>query len=173
MPLEPLPYDGAINSIVRRLRGAEMSDPFHEAKEALATVKREFTQVGSLNAVTTFSASLACETAVAVLWREATSSDFPYQKFPRHKPGQWVGALGIKQYYTPETQRFIQKFDSYAPDKIRYDTTHAFREHIRPESSGRGKEIVVGVERFVGETEHLLSSSDVLNTLRASSKIKL
>jgi len=150
-----------------------MKNPFHEAHEALATVRREFSQVASLNAVTMFAATHACETAVATLWREATGSDFPYQTYPRHKPGHWVETLAIKKYYSPDSQGFIQRLDSYAPDKVRYDTTQAFHEHTKPESSGRGEEVVAGVERFVQETEQLLGKPEVVNQLRASSKGKL
>lgn len=143
-----------------------MTDRFHEAREALSTVKREFTDASSLNAATMFTANLACEAAVAAVWHEATGSDFPYQAYPRHKPGRWVETLGISDYYTPDTRRFLERLDSYAPDKIRYETTQAFREHTKATASGRGQEVVLGVERFIDETEQLLSKPAAVNRLR-------
>ena len=143
-----------------------MKERFHEARQALATVKREFTDVSSLNAATMFTANLACEAAVAALWREATGSDFPYKTYPRHKPGRWVETLGISDHYTPDTRRFLEKLDSYAPDKIRYETTQAFREHTKASAIGRGQEVVLGVEGFIDETEQLSSKPEVVNRLR-------
>jgi hypothetical protein len=145
-----------------------MRGPFHEARESLTTVKREFTDASSLNAATMFIANLACEAAVATLWVEATGSDFQYQSYPRHKPGRWVEIFGIDCHYTPYTRRFLKTLDSYAPDKIRYETTQAFREHTKVSASGRGQEVVRGVERFIDETERLLFIPEVVNLLRTS-----
>lgn len=148
-----------------------MSDPFHEPKEGVATIKREFTAVSSLNAPTAFTATVACEGAVSILYKEATGKEFPYQNYPRHKPGQWVSSLGIKDYYSPETQKFLDKIDGYSLDKARYEGTPAFRQHTSEKSRARSQEIVKGTERFVEETESLLTNEEAVRRLKSKTAV--
>jgi hypothetical protein len=144
-----------------------VTDPLHEAKQSLATVKREYTAVSSLNAPTAFTATVACESAIASLCNKATGNDFPYQKFPRHKPGQWVTELGISSYYTPNSQRFLSKIDGYSLDKARYEGTAAFKQYTSPKAMSRGQELVSGVENLISETESLLSNEDALEKVNS------
>jgi hypothetical protein len=115
-----------------------------------------------------FTAVFACEVAIRSIWEQATETNFPYRAYPHHKPGLWVDKFGISSYYTSETRDFLKKFDSYAPEEIRYENTPAYRTHIRPNASSRGQVVVLGVERFIDETEQLSSIPEVVTLLRTS-----
>jgi len=149
-----------------------MKDIFHEPKATIATLKREFTAVSSLNVTTAFSATVACEEAVRVLYRESTGSEFPYQHqlYPRHKPGQWIMSLGIEGHYSSETQAFLKKLDGYSLDKARYSGTEAFGQHTSEGAANRSRGIVVGTELFVTETEQLCQEPKVAALLKAAIK---
>jgi hypothetical protein len=142
-----------------------VKDPFNEPKVALETIKREFTHVGSLNAPTAFTAVVACEGAVKALYQEATRGNFPYQQHPRHKPGQWITALGIGSYYSPETRTFLNKLDGYSLDKGRYEESAAFGQYVN--APDRSQVIVEGTERFIRETEDLLSNAAAVKLLQS------
>jgi hypothetical protein len=109
-----------------------------------------------------FTASLACEAAIKGIWGQVTDSDFPYRN---HKPSRWVDIFGISSYYTPETRRFLEKFGSWASEQIRFESTQAYRDHIKPSARGRGQLVVLGVARFIDETEQLSSNPDVVSLL--------
>jgi len=147
-----------------------VSDPLHEAKESLATVKREYTAVSSLNASTAFTATVACESAIASLFKKATGDEFPYQRFPRHKPGHWAAKLGISSYYTSNSQEFLNKIDGYSLDKARYEGTTAFKQHTRLEAMSRGQELVSGIENLINETESLLFNEEALELIKSKLK---
>lgn len=149
-----------------------MSDPLHEAKQALATIKREYTSVSSLNGPTSFTATVACESAIASLCKQATGDEFPYQKFSRHKPGQWITELGVSSYYTSNSQKFLSKIDGYSLDKARYEGTPAFKQHTSPKAVGRGRELVSGVENLINETECLLFNKEALGLVKSMLKLK-
>lgn len=144
-----------------------MKDIFHEPKTIVTTLKREFTAVSSLNGATAFSATVACEEAVRVLYQESTGSEFPYQSYPKHKPGQWVELLGIQGCYSPGTQAFLKKLDGYSLDKARYSGTVPFKQHTSERATNRSRDIVSGTEQFVTETESLSQKPEVAALLKA------
>lgn len=141
-----------------------MTDPLNEPKQVLTTLKREYTAVGSLNTHVAFSALGAVEGSLSAAHRVATGTELPYQKLGTHKPGQWITALGISSYYSPESQAFAARIDSFALDRARYESNAAFRNYVS--APGRSGELVQGTERFVAETEALLTNQSFLNALR-------
>ena len=143
------------------------SDPFHEAKEALQTVQREYSATNSINAATAYVVVHAAETAVRNLYTFATSGSFPYYKFTHHAPEQLVTSLGLAPFYSPKMQTFLGKLTGYAPQDVRYESTRAFQDHTDPKTAGRGKELVDGVTRFVEETETLAANPAVLQAIRS------
>jgi hypothetical protein len=144
-----------------------MKDIFHEPKTIVTTLKREFTAVSSLNVTTAFSATVACEEAVRILYQESTGSEFPYQSYPKHKPGHWVKSLGIQECYSPETEKFLEKLDGYSLDKARYSGTVPFKQHTSERAANRSRDIVSGTEQFVTETESLSKKPEVAALLKA------
>lgn len=145
-----------------------MKDIFHEPKVTVATLKREFTAVSSLNTTTAFSATVACEETVRILYRESTGSEFPYQSYPRHKPGQWVTSLGVALHYSPETRAFLKALDGYSLDKARYPGTVPFEQYTSEGAANRSRDIVAGTERFITETEKLSQNPDVAAHLKSA-----
>jgi hypothetical protein len=143
-------------------------DPFHEAKEALQTVQREYTATNSINAATAYTVVHAAETAVRNLYTFATSANFPYGKFPHHVPERLVESLGLAQFYSPKMQTFLGKLTGYAPQDVRYESTRAFQDHTDPKSAGRGRVLVDGVTRFVEETERLAKHPAALQAIRSN-----
>ncbi len=142
-------------------------DPFHEAKEALQTVQREYTATNSINAATAYTVVHAAETAVRNLYTFATSANFPYDKFPHHVPERLVESLGLAPFYSPKMQTFLGKLTGYAPQDVRYESTRAFQDHTNPKSAGRGKELMDGVTRFVEESEILAKNPAALEAIRS------
>src|SRR5262245_10983046 len=120
-------------------------DPFHEAKQALETVQREYTATNSINAVTAYTVVHAAETAVRNLYTVATSANFPYDKFPHHVPERLVASLGLAPFYSQKVNTFLGKLTGYALQDVRYEGTKALAIHMDPQSAGRGKELVDGV----------------------------
>jgi hypothetical protein len=147
-----------------------MSDAFHEARVAATAIRREYTSVVSLNTASAFTALLACERAVTTLYRRATDEDFPYQGYPRHKPGQWVTSLGLRGRYSQDTQRFLDELDGYALDKARYEGSLAFRQYTSKKASDLSRILVDGVDRFLSETASLAKVPDVAMQIRCASK---
>lgn len=147
-----------------------MSDPFHEPKITLDALRRELTAVNSLGAAIVPAALSACEQAIGVLCEAATEQPFPYQRHTRHKPGQWITALGVNRFYSPETQRFLTALDGYALDKVRYPSETAHRQYMNAPLE-RANEIVDGTARFIEESEKLFSSSPFLFQLRSATKL--
>ena len=144
-----------------------MTDPFHEPKIALESLRRELTAVNSLSAAVAPGAVTACEQTVGVLYQAATGQPLPYQPFARHKPGHWIVKLGVNSFYTAETQGFLAALDGYSLDKVRFPNEAAFRQYTNAPTA-RATEIVAGVERFIVESEQLLTSSPFLLQVRAS-----
>ena len=142
-----------------------MGDPLHEPKIALDTLQREITAVNSLGAAVVPGAVTACEQTVGVLYEAAMRQPFPYQSFPRHKPGQWLTSFGVNSFYTVETQRFLTALDGYSLDKVRFPNEAAFQQYTNA-PPGRAKEIAAGVARFIAESETLLSSGPFLLQVR-------
>lgn len=146
-----------------------MNDPFHEPKVALETLRRELTAVNSLGAAIVPTALTACEQTMGVLCESATGRPFPYQRQTRHKPGQWITAMGVNSFYSQGTQRFLKALDGYALDRVRYPSNDAHRQYISA-PSGRANAIVDGVARFIEESETLISSPPFLVQLRSATK---
>jgi hypothetical protein len=146
-----------------------MLDPFHEPKMVLGSLRREYTEVGSLNSVTAFGALVACEGSVGALYREITGKSFPYKNHTQHKPSVWVNSLGIDEYYSSETRQFLTKLDSYALEKARYEGTPAYRQYISESASERSRVLMEGTERFINETQRLTSAPEVIERLRSVS----
>ena len=144
-------------------------DPFHEAKESLQTVQREYTATGSINAATAYTVVHAAENAIRELYTVATSANFPYdhEQFRNHVPEKMVRNLGLGQYYSPQTQTFLGQLTGYAPQDIRFENTRAFKDHTNPKSAGRGKELLDGLTQFIEETEKLQKNPAVLQTIRS------
>ena len=143
-----------------------MNDPFHEAKEAFNTGYKYYTSVGSLNAMAAYSMNQACENAVRALWIIATGEPFPYAKFkPLHKPAKYVEHFGLHPLYSTETRLFLSKLTGFALDDVRYEESQAFRNHTKEISGNRAKEIVVGTEKFLRETEKLSSDHSALELI--------
>lgn len=147
-----------------------MADPFHEPKVIFEALTREFTSVGSLNTAAAFDAVVACEGTVGALVKEATGKDFPYQSYPRHKPGHWITALGVSGYYSPEVLKFLNKVDGYSLDKARYENELAFRQYTSQGASDRSRVLIEGVPRLIEETENLIQSPEVAAQLQAVAK---
>ncbi|MGH7381076.1 MAG: hypothetical protein ACREKR_02465 [Candidatus Methylomirabilales bacterium] len=148
-----------------------MTDPFHEAREALNLAKREYTSVNSLNVMATYTVNQACENAVRALWQLSTGSAFPHEEFrPFHKPAAYVRGLGIEVYYSAETQAFLKKLEGFGLDEARYEGTQAYKDHTKPSAQYRGNELIARTERFIRETEELSKRQDVLAAIRASDK---
>jgi len=147
-----------------------MADPFHEPRVIAETLTREFTSVGSLNTAIAFNAVVACEGTVGALVKEATGKDFPYQSYPRHKPGQWITALGISGYYSTETLQFLNKVDGYSLDKARYENESAFRQYTSQSATDRSRVLVEGVPSLIAETEKLVKRPEVAAQLQAIAK---
>jgi hypothetical protein len=146
-----------------------MPDPFHEPKSVLASLRREYTEVGSLNSVAAFGALVACEGTVGALYREATGKSFPYKNHTQHKPGRWVNSLGVGEYYSSETLQFLTKLDSYALEKARYEGTPAYCQYISESASEHSRVIVEGTERFINETQRLTTAPEIVKRLRSVS----
>jgi hypothetical protein len=134
----------------------------------METVRRDFTSVGTLTAPMATAALTACEQAVCGLYRAATSSDFPFQKFARHKPGAWVNSLSLVSYFSYDSQQFISRIDGFSLDKLRFESEPAFQQYTRPTSAGRGAEIVVGTIRFVDDATALAANSAALSAIRSA-----
>jgi hypothetical protein len=145
-----------------------VKDPLHEPKQALGTVKREYTAVGSLNTQAAFVAFGAVEGSLLAAFRVACAAELPYQKFGTHKPGKWITSLGVSSYYSGESQAYATRIDSFALDRARYESTPAFQSYIS--APGRSAELVQGAERFIAETESLLSNQSFLGAIRQNSK---
>ena len=144
-----------------------MKDPFHEAKEALNIARREYTSVSSLSVMAANATNQACENSIRSLWKVATGKPFPHDKFkPFHKPALDVEKLGIKKYYSEQSQHFLDKLTGYALDDARFEDTQAFIDHTKPKSTCRGVELINGTERFINESEQLSHNDDVLNRIR-------
>jgi hypothetical protein len=148
--------------------GDPVEDPLHESKQALGTVKREYTAVGSLNTQAAFVAFGAVEGSLLAAFRVACDAELEYQKLGTHKPGKWIAALGVGSYYSQESQAYATRIDSFALDRARYESTPAFQSYVR--ATGRSAELVQGTERFIAETEKLLGSESFLRALRQNSK---
>lgn len=148
-----------------------MTDPFHEAHEALNLAKREDTSVSSLSVMAAYAVNQACENAVRALWQLSTGSSFPHEEFrPFHKPAAYVRGLGIEVYYSPEMQAFLKKLEGFALDEARYEGTQAYKDHTKLSAQYRGKELIEGTERFIRETEELSKRQDVLAAIREFDK---
>ena len=148
-----------------------MIDPFHEAREALNLAKREYTSVNSLNVMAAYSINQACENAVRALWQISTGIPFPHEEFrPFHKPAAYLSHLGIEPYYSEQTQAFLGKLAGFALDEARYEGTQAYMDHTKPSAGYRGKELIIGAERFLTETEQLAKREDVLSIIRECDK---
>jgi hypothetical protein len=146
-------------------------DPFHEAKIAIGTVERELTAVSTINIHVANIANQACESAVRGLYKSATGNDFPYHDFqPCHVVESVVTKLGVKAFYSPESQRFMGRLTGWAPQEARYESTQAYKNHTKPSTSNRGQELLSGVTKFVGETESLAKRSDVVSTVQSNAK---
>jgi hypothetical protein len=142
----------------------KMTDPFHEAKEALDLSKREYTSVGSLSGVAAYSINQACENSIRTLWEIATGDQFPHDKFtPFHKPTAYVRRMGLFSYYSSETQSFLNMIEGLALDGVRYENTQAYKDYTNPKNKTKGKALINGTENFINETIELSRNPDVLN----------
>jgi hypothetical protein len=140
---------------------------FHEANEALHTVKREFTQASSLNAVTAYVANQACENAFRGIWMTATSTDFPYEAFrPHHRPDIWARESGLYPFYSRTIQVFLDKMEGWVLNDVRHVGSQPYICHTSPNAAQRGKEIINGVAGFIDETRNLATKPDALSILR-------
>ena len=144
-----------------------MTDPFHEAKEALSVAKREHAAVSSLNVMAAYTTNQACENAVRTLCQIAIGSPLPHKEFkPFHKPAVYVRRIGIESEYSEKTQVFLGKLDGFALDDARYESTQAYKEHTKSSAQHRGKELIEGTERFLLETIELSKKEEVLSIIR-------
>lgn len=144
-----------------------MPDALHEPRQVIAAAQREYTAVGALNAPLASTLGGACENTVAAIYKHAVGESFPYQQFQRHKPGVWVGSLGLGAYYSKDTNAFLTRLDSYSLDNARFPGTPAFSQYTAPASSGRSKELIDGTLRFVEETSRLMENENALSSIRA------
>jgi hypothetical protein len=140
----------------------------HEAKITMETVRRDYTSVGTLTAPMASAALTACEQAVCGLYRAATGSDFPYQHFPRHKPGIWVNSLSLFPHLSPDVQKFVSRIDGFSLDKLRFESEAAFQQYTSPSATKRGAEIVAGTIRLVEDASALVSNAAALSAIRAA-----
>ena len=144
-----------------------MTDPFHEAKEALSVAKREYAAVSSLSVMAANAANQACENAVRTLCQIAIGSPLPHQDFkPYHKPAAYVLRIGIESEYSEKMQAFLGKLNGFALDDARYESTQAYKEHTKSSAQQRGKELIEGTERFLLETIDLSKKEEVLSIIR-------
>jgi len=140
-------------------------DPFHEAKQALKSVVREYTEINSLTVGTAYIGQHACELAVRGLWHIAVGTPFPYADASAHSPNRWVTDLGVRGYYSPETQTFLYTLTGYGLHEARYGQGQAYVDHVKPTAQGRAKIIVEGVSRMLLETEALAQRPDILEVI--------
>lgn len=143
------------------------SDPFHEAKEARQTVRREYSATNSINAATAYTVVHASEAAVRALYTVATSSNFPYEKFAHHVPERLVTDLGLGAFYSKECTGFLSRITGYALQDARFEKTRAFEQHTDTNAAGRGKELMDGLNCFVDETENLAKNPAALQAIRS------
>jgi hypothetical protein len=143
------------------------SDPFHEAKESLQTVRREYTATSSINAATAYTVAHTAETAVRNLFTFVTGADFPYEQFPHHVPERIVAELGLLQFYSPEMKAFLGKMTGYALQDVRFENTRAFQDHTDIKATGRGKYLVDGLTQFVEATVALQNNAGALRTIKS------
>jgi hypothetical protein len=148
-----------------------MSDPFHEAKQALNSAKVEFTATNSLSLVGAFAPLHAADLALRDIYTLATGTPFPHDRFkPQHQPGGLVDALGIKSYYSLDSQLFLNKLTGHALQDVRYEGTQAYKNYISTVSSGLAAELIKGAEQFTQETEALATNQNVLNTIKQNAR---
>ena len=143
------------------------SDPFHETKENLQTVQREYTATNSINAATAYTIAHTAETAVRNFFTFATGANFPYGQFPHHVPEKIVAELGLLQFYSPEMKVFLAKMTGYALQDVRFENTQAFKHHTDVKAIGRGKYLVDGLTQFVEETVELQNNAGALQRLKS------
>lgn len=142
--------------------------PFHEAWECLGTAKRELFAVNSLNQAGTYAVVNGCENALRTLYETATGEGFPHPRFRDewHKPAPLARAIGAFDFYSPETQNFLTKYEGANLADVRFEDSQAYRAHVSPKAAPRAKELVEGAERLVRETEEMAARPEVLDAVR-------
>ena len=110
-----------------------MSDPFHEAKVALADAKLGWVQANSVSASSAYTINHACENAFRALYQVSTGEPFPHEAFkPFHKPASYMQRTGLVLHYSTDTRAFIDKLNGSALDEVRYEGTQAYKDHTKP-----------------------------------------
>lgn len=146
-------------------------DPFHEAKQALNSAKIEYSSVGSLSLVGAFSPLHACDLALRELYTVAVNKSFPHDAFkPHHQPGRLAEQLGIKTYYSRESQQFLDQLQGYALHEVRYEGTQAHQNYTSSKSAQLASHLIKGAERLIGETEKLSHDPRALDEIRKNTK---
>jgi len=134
----------------------------HETATAVESVKREYTAINSLTVGGGGIASLACEHALRSLWYHSTGETFPHEKIlPHHKTGNHIKKIGIDNYLSKKSQIFILKMDGYAFEEAQYPNTQAYKDHTKPISSGRAKDILNGIEVFLNDIKEMTNNPEV------------
>ena len=144
-----------------------MRDPFHEAKVALEFAKLGWVQANSVSACSAYVISQACEDSFRTLYQISTEKPFPHKEFkPFHKPASYIRQTGLVLHYSVNTRKFLDKLTGYALDKVRYESTQAYKDHTSPAAANRGRILIEGAERFIAETEQLAEDEEARRTIR-------
>ena len=148
-----------------------MTDPFHEAKQAIADLQHVYTATNSLGGTSVFGIPHACDLALRALYTTAVGADFPHDKFkPTHQPESLVRKLGINSYYTSDTLSWLSNVTGRGLPDARYPNTKAYVDYTNQGSSDLAAELLRGASTFVQETESLAKRTDVLALIRSNAR---
>lgn len=148
-----------------------MTDPFHEAKQALRSAEIEFTTTGSLSLYAAGGPVHACELALRELYSLATGTQFPHDRFkPHHQPERLAESLGIKGFFSKDSQRFLNQLVGHALQDARYEGSQAFIDYTTRTSSGFAADLIRGSNRFLQETQVLASDQSVLDEIKNNAR---
>jgi hypothetical protein len=144
-----------------------MNKYFHEAKLAVTKSRKEWTESGSLDQMTTYSINHACETAIRGLWVFATNEEFPREQIgPHHKPLSLLRHVGILDCYSVENRKFLEVINGMSLDDVRYIESSAYQTYIKPKNMKKGEMLVDGIEKFIYETIQLSENETVVEKIQ-------
>lgn len=148
-----------------------MAHQFHEAKQAVASLRHEYTATNSLGATSVFGVVHACDLALRALYTAAVGSDFPHDKFkPTHQPESLTKQLGVNSYYTANAQQWLSRLTGHALADARYPNTRAYASYTNQGSADLASDLIRGASEFVAETESLASRPDVIALVRSKAR---
>lgn len=148
-----------------------MTDPFHEAKQAISGLRHEYTATQSLGATSVFGIVHACDLALRALYTTAVGSAFPHDKFkPTHQPEALSLKLGVNSYYTADSRSWLSDLTGRALADARYPSTQAYSNYVSSGSIDLAGQLLEGATVFVTETESLAARPEVLAVIRSNAR---